>query len=468
MENLERKTIFAYLAVVFVVGLFFVFNNTPLTGLDERFHFFRALQVSQGELLSKEVDGKKNSWGGELDGKMMEYVRPYIDNQDRRLPTSKSISREHADQVDSMGDVARWNMSFPSTGSYSPVMYLPSSLGIKISGMAGLGVEEKLFSGRIFNLIFYIALLAWLYRVMPFLKALSVLVFTFPTMINLASSYSADPVTNLITAIFIAYCLRYAYAEGDFKIPVFVLGALTGLMKVTNVLFLPLIFIINKDKFPSRKAYITFCASVVMAGLICAVAWNHAFPFVPSEYWGTGASAHDAISYILSNPLVAISRILENAYSQFPAQMVYMFADFGGGPFPFNWVFSGYYVAIFFFISLIMILNHKQEKSILVRRFDIPLVSMILIASYLIIFLAFFIGFSPLSSGVITGVQGRYFNLCVFFFIILAYLFALRLGIALENNKHYKKINLALTISYLLMICMIASRSIHNYHQIYN
>lgn len=175
-----------------------MFNNTPLTGLDERFHFFRALQISQGDFFAKEVDGKRYSWGRELDGKMMEYVRPYIENQDRKLPTSKSILSDHAKVVDSMEGASNWNMIFPSTGSYSPVMYLPSSLGIILADLAGFGVEGKLFSGRIFNLVFYVFMLAWLYRVMPFLKTLSVMVFTFPTMINLASSYSADPVTNLL------------------------------------------------------------------------------------------------------------------------------------------------------------------------------------------------------------------------------------------------------------------------------
>lgn len=42
MEAYEKKGIIAYLTIIFVIGLFFVFKNTPLTGLDERFHFFRA------------------------------------------------------------------------------------------------------------------------------------------------------------------------------------------------------------------------------------------------------------------------------------------------------------------------------------------------------------------------------------------------------------------------------------------
>lgn len=239
-------------------------------------------------------------------------------------------------------------------------------------------------------------------------------------------------------------------------------------MKMTNIIFLPFVFLIKKEKFKTNVGYLTFVSLVILSGIVSAVLWNHAFPFIPSEYWATGASASDAVSYIISNPMQALSRIVSNSYSQFPVQMINIFAYFGGGPAPFNWIFSGVYIAIFFFIVAVMISNNCSEIKIPSGKFDIVLVFTVTITSYYIIFIAFFIGYSPLSSTVITGIQGRYFNLSIFCFVILSYLFVSKHGLDVKYARIKIPINILSVIAYAIILCLIAYKSIHNYHQIYS
>ena len=65
VDRLRRVVPAAYLAVVLVASVMLVYRATPMTGLDETYHFRRALQVSEGGFLPRRLG--PDAWGGKLD-----------------------------------------------------------------------------------------------------------------------------------------------------------------------------------------------------------------------------------------------------------------------------------------------------------------------------------------------------------------------------------------------------------------
>ncbi|MGQ2831508.1 DUF2142 domain-containing protein, partial [Leptospira interrogans] len=164
--------------------------------------------------------------------------------------------------------------NFAPSAAYSPLLYAPSAIGIAITKYTSFGIDTQMYAGRVMNLVFFIAMVYAAVMMMPIMRIPTLMILSFPTLLNLASSYSPDPVTNLVTVMFIACCLRMAILKEKIFWQTFVLACLVGLLKMTNIAFLPFVLLIPSSLFSSRIKWLAYMAGSIAAGCAVALAWN--------------------------------------------------------------------------------------------------------------------------------------------------------------------------------------------------
>lgn len=471
MGRIERGTVILYLIAMTVIGLFFVFKNTPLTGLDERFHFFRSYQIAQGEIIPQIINGEKGAWGGCVENKALRYVWPFFVSQDQNLPASKGEATTRAAEIDSSEDTSTTCFNFAPSAAYSPILYAPSAIGIAITKRIGAGIDTQMYAGRLMNLAFFIAMVYVAVMMMPVLRIPTLMVLSFPTLINLASSYSPDPVTNLITLMFIACCLRMAILKEKIFWQTFTLACLVGLLKMTNIAFLPFVLLIPSSLFSNRNKWMAYMTGCIMAGCIVALAWNGYYSWVPSEFWHSGGNIEAAKAELMESPIGISLFIIQSVIIQTPDMFKGMFATFGGGPQLYSFTANGFYclfsVAI---ITASAIASADKNKATLnsARLYLLPIIG---IGSIVLVFLALWIGFSPLGLDGVAGVQGRYFIISfltmmmfIMFFVSRSKAFEVVSG-ATSSIKRY--ILAILALSNLVLIAHVSYMSIEKYIPLY-
>lgn len=473
MDNFERKVIIPYLFLIAVLGTLFVYKNTPLTGLDERLHFFRSMQIAQGDFLPTEINNEHGAWGGCISKNMMDFVNPFFINQGSNIGTSKTSAQLRALEIDSRTTDNQECFNFAPSATYSPLLYLPSAIGIKITQALSGGVSEIMFAGRLSNLIFYIALLYALYRVMPIARIPTLFVMTFPTLLNLASSYSADPITNLVTMFYIACCLRMMILKENLYWQTLLLGALVGLLKMTNVVFLPFIFLVPAGNFSARWRYAAFTGITILTGCFLAVLWNSHFAWEPRKYWNIPGDISTVKQIILSDPLAAIAKLSYSIWVEMPDRLARLFATFGGGPSAFTWTIGGIYLNTAILLTTLYSVAANAGKKTSAIWAAYYLIPAMIIGSLYIIYLALWFGFSPINSPIIGGVQGRYYAVTLISLLIFLELlsratnfkagFIARAGMALTSD--YRKA--LIVCAYAALITSVCSRSVQQYNSLW-
>nr|WP_298795864.1 DUF2142 domain-containing protein [uncultured Acetobacter sp.] len=399
-----------YLLAVFVMALVFVFRFTPVGGIDEQFHFERAQQISQGNFFAQRYG--RNDFGGGLDNRMIEWMRYFTTQRDHQQPADREQANALAVKLDSAPS-ARTRLSFPSTASFSPLMYLPSAIAMDAARLVHARVDTQFYAGRIGNLVGAFILLIILLSILPVGRLAMLVLMTTPTCLHLATAYSADPVTNLTAFIFIACCLRARMATDPqerttWMHAVLWLAAPLGFLKLTCCLISLACLMIPADAFASARQRVKFCATAIGLSVGAALLWNMLYPFNPGAYWGTGANPKLALHNLLIHPL-AVAEEFKNTYS---VGSQWWWEDawgrFGGGPEPlFFKIGQTTSVISAALMGCLLLVDVRQARSAFSGTMLIVLGA---VYSFLIL-LAFYVSFAKIGEWSISGLQGRYFLL---------------------------------------------------------
>src|SRR5262249_23551168 len=159
----SRRAPLLYLCYALPMVIFLAFNVPPFQVADENAHFFRAEEISHGELIGFRFD--KEWSGGKVDasiGRALESYTSMIFHGDVKL----------SGRADAQGRAVGWAGSlapvpFPNTVNYGPLLYLPQAASIRIAKQMDLRIVEPLLAARLVNavlacLLSFIAL--WLCR----------------------------------------------------------------------------------------------------------------------------------------------------------------------------------------------------------------------------------------------------------------------------------------------------------------
>ena len=388
-----------FLIFMIPIGIMYQIFLMPNYVPDELMHMYKAYDVSQGNIITK-ID---------KDGESKIEV-PFI------LATGFNTEHDnYTDLENTANSKTNYNVvieTYTSAQSYSPILYIFSSLGFFIGRIFNLNIVLAVYLARLFNFIAFLVIGYLIIKLMPFGKLLMLTYLFNPMLIHQAMSISADSITNSSILLFIAYTLNILYKEEKLskksKVIYMILAIIVAISK--NVYF-PIVglalLLFNKKKIEEKNDKI-FIIAVLIIGFVSAVLWylfGTLYKDVYVDIMQMGYNPSEQIKSIISNPFNFFIVMIRTIATSF----VYYLLTFVGNNM--GWLNIVSHTKIQFLIYGILIILapffEKNEKSF--NKWQRVFVIFVTLVIGLMILLGFFINSTPVGESEILGIQGRYF-----------------------------------------------------------
>ena len=433
-----------YPVCALLLGLLYLTALTPLSVPDEGHHYQTAYELSNVLLLRADKDR-----GESADFDYSDF--PLHHN------TAWGYSRIARDLTAPAGESESVPIPQPRDCSYF-LMYLPQALGLALGRLLGLNFIWKFWLGRLCNLLFYVLCTAWAIRLVPRFKALFFLVALAPMSMQQAASFSYDAFINALSLLLLALLLR-AMLEGD-RPALAASVAVNVLLTPAKLVYYPLAalaLLIPEWRFASKRARWGYLLALFVLPLLFLLPFRLGFLAATAVDTGSSLNWEGGHNYTLSFLL------------SHPAQTAKMFAVTGlaSGT---HWLkcavgylMSGLSLELYEWIPLLYIallalagLRREQDAPGLgaVERGVLCASALAVIA---LVMLTMSLAWTSDTSGVVQGIQGRYF------IPILPLLFLLPHGDTLVLRRDIdKELMLAGCLLNVLALARIVDRTLMN------
>lgn len=420
MPSLPEKL---FVSIGLFYGILFLLITPPFQTPDEPAHFFRALQLSEGQLLpQKQHDGV----GGFLPEGIASTVMVFdslpfhIDKKHKTENIFKTLDLP-------LNKKNKVFLHFPNTGLYTPVPYLPQILGIMLGKMFEFSPLKLMYIGRFFNLCIWALLLYLAIKLTPVHKWVFLLLGLTPMSLSQAASLSADGLTNGLSFLLIAVILRKALAKDAVidKKDICILFILSLLLALSKQIYfiIPLLFLlIPKEKINFRKIVV---ALLLISNVATIILWTFSLKEIYRNVYiiydrlvpgVSSISPGKQLQFILSNPVTYIGIIartflqdVEIYFDQYIGQLGWLNINL---PEPLRIV---YLIAIMITAATSM----PKQQSVFCRQKIIILSTGL--ATVVMIATSLYMTSNPVGRMFIGGIQGRYFiPISPLFFLLLS------------------------------------------------
>lgn len=420
----------AFPAVVMGLGLMYMVVLPPLSAPDEVSHFISAYQLSS-RIMGLEAtaedesvyiraedafiedmtgvlsyDSKSGSPGG-AGGRGPQAV---VLGQELNQGTYETIKERGLGSTGEEGTVMACQMPVRTT----PLAYVPQALGIALGRLLGVGGLGLLFLGRLFNLGFFAAMGSLTIRRMPFGKEAAAGVALLPMTLHLAASLSYDVMIISLSGYFTAVCLYLAYKAERVRIrDVLSLALVMGVMgpcKMVYGVIAGLCLLIPVKKFGGWGKWTLSAASVLGAFGAAMVLVNRRtvalYTQADQGYVAWAEETGYTFGQLLHSPLL----VLKMCYNTLMWQGEQLYSGMIGGALGnMDAVLNTPYVVILGLTAiLVMLALRKPGESIFIKwkgRLWIWCLCLVCLGALMFSML---LAWTPVSSNVISGMQGRY------------------------------------------------------------
>lgn len=433
-RNWKTEHIFA--AAGISLGLMFLFVLPPLSAPDEVSHYISAYQLSS-QIMGKTanaVDGRvliraRDAFIEDLDGVMEADGSGAQDQGDGQAQDTaagarkavvlgqeltESTYRSIHDHALNPGDEKGSWVSYQPPVRSTPLAYVPQALGITLARVTGLGGIGLLYMGRLFNLLFFTAMGVLTIRKMPFGKGVMAGVYLLPMTLHLAASFSYDVMIISLSGYFAAVCLYLAYEARrvrarDVVILALIIGVMGPCKMVYGViagfcLLIPVKKFGGWGKWTAGAAAVlgTFGVSMVLVNSRTVAMYTEA----PQVYISWASEAGYSFSQLIHNPLL----VFRMCYNTLVYQGETLFSGMMGAALGnMDPVLNTPYVVILGLTVILLLLALKKPGEELLmsmgNRVWIWLLCFLCLGALMFSML---LAWTPVSSKVIEGVQGRY------------------------------------------------------------
>lgn len=298
----------------------------------------------------------------------------------------------------------------------TPAAYIPQALGISLARILNLNSVWLAYLGRIGNLLFFVAMTGLSIQKAPFGKEILAGGGLLPMTLHLSGTFSYDVWILAWMFYFTACCLDLAFAAERVKgRDVAVLAAvmaLAGPCKMVYSVFMGLCLLIPAKKFGSWKKWALSAGLVLGAWAVVMVLINRqvvsAYAAPETEnYIGWAEETGYSLGMLLHQPRRTIQLFYNTLASQSQGYLMSMIGYCLGNLDP---VLNVPYLLVLAFIGCLLCLAFRKpgEKLVLIGggRLWIWFLCLSCMGALM---LSMLIAWTPVSSSVISGVQGRYF-----------------------------------------------------------
>ena len=455
-DNQSVHKRFFYLSLFF--GMIFILLMPPFQSPDEDSHFKKAYVLAEGNAFP---DSENGTTGYYLPTEMVEYISDVVKaNSDLDC---KFTYREIMEAERGVTDYSKQTFEHFSTVSSNPLAHVVPAVGIifgkiigKIAGISPSFICLLCFA-RFANLMGYILIVAIAIYLSPVLKKTMSMFALIPMALMMGSMVSYDMLLIAGSFLYVSLCLRLMYkpeAKWNWKYAV-TFGAIAFLFIAVKIIYLPLylwlFLILLEDK--DKKELVKRIGFVVLVFIIL-YALTSVIPVKMSQVFASGESgsglspSQQQLQYVIGHPfnyLKTFFHTLNIGRNFYVSSTLSLFG-----------LLDTYMLVVFIYVyAALLILTGISEVSIediTMKWYYKVAIVLSVMASFFGAFLAMYIVWTPLVSGVgaatIEGVQGRYF-LPVLFPLVLIF----------SNHwivkKKYTKLVAEKLVEYSELVCVI-------------
>jgi uncharacterized membrane protein len=411
----QPGAVLALLSILF--GSIIIFVNPPLRGPDEIAHFLRIHSYMHGELLpAAEVIGRKGTFvKRELHDELM-----FFKDAGERFARARDEGLRYGEIMAEYRDRARGSRDkleqppvfapFAGTEGYNPVAYIPYIVAEAIGHLLGLGFPATLLLMRAFGLVAFTAVSAYAVAVTPVLKWAFVLIAMLPVSLYNRTVLSADGAALSYALAITALCLNAAAGTVGRVWERSLWMTLCVLAKQPQIIFVLLELMGSRLKELPRRW--TGVAMVVLPGLILSPVWVVAVSAEVAAWrvreWASYPAEH-------FDPLWKLAFMWEHPY-HFPLAMWTALTDWGGRLWPeligiVGWqdIWLPAWTYLVLSILLFLVLLEKLPLNGSARARVVAITGLATLSYFVLVYLIFFLTYTPLDRDHVIGVQGRYF-----------------------------------------------------------
>jgi uncharacterized membrane protein len=388
-----------FIGAIFLCGLGLTVTIPPFQSPDEFKHFERANMIASGHL---GIVRSEETVGGFVSPSLDRYMVHF-----GQLPHHPE-SRLSEPQV-SQAKIVTWVdqsifTKHHETSPYLPLIYMPQAIAVKLGQEANLSVHKTYLLARIFVLVVSLLLLVAAFNLIrP--NALVLVILATPMMLFQLSSTTIDGATVglgvLCVALFLSLRSDERFSPPKFWVLLPALLLLCGARPYLLPMYLlPLFLAITRGNRGLQVA-------TIVAGFL-SVGWVlFGTTQAVDERIVIGASRSEILIYYVSNPFEIMSlmgRTIDvfglSYYQQFVGVLGWLDTHL---------LSTTYLVAASVFgLTLALVVIRSWSRS---EVLNLSLLTLVALASVLLIFVALLLNWSEHPADIIQGVQGRYFTI---------------------------------------------------------
>lgn len=422
MKNSDNCIYKVYPFVGIIVGLIFSLIIPLRTVPDETFHVAMAYEVSNRLMGTSSRDGSVMM--REDDALKYTQATPYTGEQYREYWKSLSSSLKNDKII---------NSGVKTIAPFYP--YYLSGLGITIGRVLGAGTGITLSLGRLFNLFFFVAMGAFTLRTIPYGRRLMFVLLMMPMSVQQGMSYSYDAFVIALSFFCTAVFLRLNYderiTEKKKKVGIIILATCTLLLFPVKshaymlLLFMPIytclhFYMPEAKKNTAWKLIRILSLCIVTFIIVCwLIVWRTPglFKAEPNHIDWANADGY-SVTYIMHHPartvVVLIATLIQLGEYHFVDTLI------GCSLSDLHLIIPGTFKVVFLILIFLTALRTDcEEDSLCLRRSNRILFLWTAFLTIIFIAVGMMISWTPLSSPIILGIQGRYYIPVIFMLLIL-------------------------------------------------
>lgn len=437
-KNLELHKVFAIIAMI--IGLVYMIAITPLSAPDEQVHY-RSSYILSNYILFK--DNKNTAQKEHFDFKYFE--------------SHKNVSESYHRFSDSFFiDEPNKKVIIADNESLGyPLERLPQTLGLSLGRILGLNYLGIFYLGRFFNLFFYVLIMTLAIRKIPFFKTMIFIVGVLPMSIQQAASFSTDSFINSMAIFLIA---NFVFSITERKnimskremLTILIVSALLAPAKVIYIFIVFMAFLIPKERFRQKRNHFAFIIALfIISGVFILFVKGIALINIAgnpgSDTWS--GERFYCINDIILDPIGIFKIYVDTISLKWEYFIGTAIGELLSG---LTLHLSKFIIYCFALLLMISALREKYDNYVFTinKRFVLLIISIIII---ILILTAMLLGWTPYSSNIILGVQGRYFIP-----IIPLIMMALRNDLIVINKKIDKNlVVVAILLQYFVISTVI-------------
>ena len=443
----DKKIEKLFLAIVIPIGIAYAIFVLPLNVPDEGVHIMKANDMANGNIFTKVTE----------DGKSSVTIAKFLQNFSyARFKTYQDVYGEILQDTNYQDTI---QMVCVAQGN-SPLLYIGSSIAIKISQIMGLNMLIAIYMARIFNFVIFLLFGYFTIKKIPFGKLVMLLYLCMPMMLHQAASCSADAVLNATLIYYLAHMVYMMFKETEItkkdKMVLYILTACIAMFKYVYILMAGVLFSILFQKKIEKKEKFKIIGIMILVGSIFTIGWyifTSQYKTIAPETLKYNEQVNvdggRQIQFMKENPIGSL-KVLIKEYTIYGIQYVMMAVGSELG-----WLNVKPNIGIIILYMVLLFYAVITEKSNYEFKRSTKLwICFLVLAIAGLTKIAMYIGFTPVGLERVCGVQGRYFTPI----LILPLLCLVKKGRdIMVKNKEIKLSLFAVFLNIMTLICVFQS-----------